>query len=49
MRPAMASIPQKGVVQKASVIYKAAFYYIFLSFLIGKDNKALLKYYRGNL
>ena len=35
MRPVIASIPKFYNVQKASVIYMAAFHCIFLSFLSG--------------
>jgi len=48
MRLVMASISQKEAVWKASVIHKIALYYTFPSFLIERDNGALLKYYRGN-
>jgi len=44
----MASIPQVGDIQKASIIYKAALYYSFLNSLKGWKREAFLKYQSRN-
>ena len=42
MRPAIASIPVDGEVQKASNIHNAALLYMFLSTSSGYDSRTLL-------